>query len=354
MSRKRLPAPVLRAGTRLSPRLFSALPAPILGLLVGAREVVVDGNTLDPTLQLFCNGLRLSGVTGIVADEDPLLSRTLMHDTCTGLGGAVRPVGIDNLSIPGPAGPIPVRRYRSAEQGPALVYFHGGGYVLGDLDSYDALCSRICQDAGVQVFSVDYRLAPEHPAPAAVEDCCATYAWIAGHAGELGILEGRIGVGGDSAGGGLAAVVAQWARGADVPAPVLQWLLYPVTELAAQTRSRTLFSDGYVLTGADMDYFHRTYLGGWTVAVTDPRVSPLLADDLSGLPPALVITAGFDPLRDEGDHYAAALRRAGVPVDLHSMGSMTHGFMNFAALGGGVERSVSEVISALRARFGHG
>jgi acetyl esterase len=139
-----------------------------------------------------------------------------------------------------------------------------------------------------------------------------------------------------------------------VPAPLLQCLLYPVTELDAQTRSRTLFSDGYVLSAADMDYFHRTYVGGSGVPASDPKISPLLADDLSGLPPALVVTAGFDPLRDEGEHYAAALQRAGVPVDLRTMGSMTHGFMNFAALGGGVERSVSEVISALRTRFEHG
>ncbi|AQA05997.1 lipase [Mycobacterium sp. MS1601] len=353
MSRRRLPTPVLRASTRVSPALFSVLPSPMIRLLNGVRSVVIDGNTLDPTLQLFLGALRLSGVTGMVSDDDVALSRTLMHDVCTALGGPVRQARVDDLVAPGPAGPVTIRRYRADDSAPALVYFHGGGFALGDLDGYDTVCRRICRDAGAQVFSVDYRLAPEHPAPAAVDDCCAAYAWVVAHADELG-LDGGVAVAGDSAGGALAAGVAQWAAGSDVPAPSLQFLIYPVADLGAHTRSRTLFADGFVLTGHDMDFFRHAYLDGSAMAVTDPRVSPLLAEDLTGLPPALVVTAGFDPLRDEGDQYAAALDAAGVPVDLRRMGSMTHGFLNFAGLGGGVERSVAEMLSALRAHLRRG
>ena len=346
---------MLRTSTRLAPKVFPRLPTAVKRVLSGSRAVVVDGNTLDPTLQLFLAGQRLSGVTGMVTDSDVALSRTIMRDTCINLGGPVLPAVVEHRSVPSPAGPIGVRHYRSEGVAPALVFFHGGGFVMGDLDSYDALCRRICHDAGVQVFSVDYRLAPEHPAPAAVEDCCAAYAWIAAHAAELGVASARIAIGGDSAGGALTAVVAQWARDSGRPRPFLQVLLCPITELNAQTRSRTLFDAGFVLTGHDMDFFHRLYLGpdqgGSSVEPTDPRISPLLATDLAGLPPALVVTAGFDPLRDEGDQYAAALVEAGVPVDLRQMGSMVHGFMNFNGLGGGVSSSVAEVVSALRAQL---
>ncbi|MCV7186274.1 alpha/beta hydrolase [Mycolicibacterium murale] len=353
MSPIRLPLPVLRVGSRVSPALFSALPAPVLRGLSGFRSVVIDGNTLDPRLQLFLASARLTGVTGMVTDGDVPRSRAVMHETCVGLGGPARAVPVQVLSIPGPAAGVAVRHYRAAGATDAVVYFHGGGFALGDLDSYHAVCSRICQDAGVHVFSVDYRLAPEHPAPAAVDDCSAAYAWITAHAAELGIT-GGVAVAGDSAGGALAAVVARWAARSDVPTPSLQFLIYPVTDLAARTRSRTLFGDGFVLTGHDLDFFRRAYLDGSGVAVTDPRVAPLLAHDLTGLPPALVVTAGFDPLRDEGEQYAEALAAAGVPVDLRRMGSMTHGFINFAGLGGAVERHLAELISALRAHLRRG
>lgn len=352
--RRRLPLPVLRASTRVTPVVIPALPGPVKRLLTGFRTVTVDGNTLDPTLQIFLAGLRCSGVPGIVVDDNVALSRTVMRDTCVGLGGPVRQVEVTELSIPGPAGTIPVRHYRPGDTASALVFLHGGGHTLGDLDGYDALCRRLAHDAQTQVFSVDYRLAPEHPAPAAVEDSCAAYTWVTDHAADFGVPADRVAVGGDSAGGGLAAVVAQWAVSNPVPAPALQLLLYPVTDLGAQTRSRTLFADGFVLTGHDMAFFRDCYLAESPLAVTDPRVSPLLADDLSGVAPALVVTAGFDPLRDEGDLYAAALERAGVPVDLRRMGPMVHGFMNFAGLGGGVERSVADITSALRAHLRRG
>jgi acetyl esterase/lipase len=349
--RRRLPVALLRMNAKLTPKLFPRVPTPVKRALSGGRAVVIDGNTLDPTLQLFLAGLRLAGVSGMVTDDDVTLSRAIMRDTCMNRGGPSPPAVVDELSVPGSAGPIGVRRYRTDRAESALVFFHGGGYVMGDLDGYDTLCRRICHDAEVQVFSVDYRLAPEHPAPAAVEDCCAVYDWVAGHAAELGVAADRIAIGGDSAGGALAAVVAQWARDTGRPRPLLQVLLYPITEFDARTRSRTLFAADHVLTSHDMDFFRARYVGGSTLAPTDVRVSPLLAADLSGLAPALVVTAGFDPLRDEGERYAAALAEAGVAVDLRPMGSMTHGFMNFSGLGGGVADSVAEVVSTLRAHL---
>jgi acetyl esterase/lipase len=232
-----------------------------------------------------------------------------------------------------------------------LVFYHGGGWTIGDLDTHDALCRLTCRDAGIHVLSIDYRLAPEHPAPAAVEDAYAAFKWAYEHAGELGALPGRVAVGGDSAGGNLAAVVSQLARDDGGPAPVLQWLIYPRTDFTAQTRSMSLFARGFLLTRRDMDWFEAQYLRGSGVDPTDPRISPLLAESLSGLAPALIAVGGFDPLRDEGESYAAALRAAGTPVDLRYMGSLTHGFANLFQLGGDAAIATSELISALRAHL---
>ena len=260
------------------------------------------------------------------------------------------------MSIPGPAGTIPARHYRPTAGGspaPLLVFFHGGGWVLGDLDSYDSACRLISRDAGVHVLAIDYRLAPEHRAPAAVDDAYAAYRWAREQAVELGADPRRVAVGGDSAGGNLAAVVTRLARDAGDPLPSLQWLIYPATDLRGGTLSRSLFGDGFLLTKHDMDWFQNCYVEGSGLDFSDPLVSPLLAEDLSGLSPALVVTAGFDPLRDEGDQYAVRLREAGVAVDHRQMSSMIHGFINLNVLGGGVARANAEMISALRAHLAH-
>ena len=341
------------AVTSVGAKVIPWIPTPAKRMLSGGRSVVIDGNTLDPTLQLMLAGQRLAGTDGLVVDDDLAASRTQLREMMLNLPGPQIHVTVDDISLPGPAGEIPARHYRpaSGDAAPLLVFYHGGGWTIGDLDIYDVLCRLTCRDAGIHVLSIDYRLAPEHPAPAALEDAYAAFEWAYEHAAELGAIGGQVAVGGDSAGGNLAAIVCQLARDAGGPAPVLQWLIYPRTDFSAQTRSLSLFARGFLLTKRDMDWFESQYLRASGLDKADPRVSPLLAESLAGLAPALIAVAGFDPLRDEGESYAEALRAAGTPVDLRSMGSLTHGFANLFPLGGGSAAATNELISALRAHL---
>jgi acetyl esterase/lipase len=341
------------AATTVGLKVIPWVPTRAKRLLSGGRAITIDGNTLDPTLQLALAGLRTFGLNGLVLGEDAAASRAQMREMTLGFAGPQIHVGVSEVSIPGPAGPIPARHYRPATSDPAplVVFYHGGGWVLGDLDTHDPLCRLTCRDAGVHVLSIDYRLAPEHPAPAAIDDAYAAFKWAYEHAAALGAIPGKVTVGGDSAGGNLAAVVSQLARDEGGPRPVLQWLIYPRTDFTAQTRSLSLFANGFLLTRADIDWFTAQYLGGADVEPADPRVSPLLADTLSDLPPALIATAGFDPLRDEGESYAAALSAAGTHVDLRTLRSMTHGFASLFPLGGGSALATTELVSALRAHL---
>ncbi|HYX99837.1 MAG TPA: alpha/beta hydrolase [Mycobacterium sp.] len=341
------------AATKLGVKVIPWVPTRAVRLLTGGRSVTIDGNTLDPTLQLMLSAQHAMGIEGLAVGEDVAASRALLRETLMGFAGPQVHVGVSDLSIPGPGGQIPARHYRpaAAKPTPLLVFYHGGGWTIGDLDTHDALCRLTCRDADVHVLSVDYRLAPEHPAPAAVDDAYAAFKWACEHAEELGAIPDKIVVGGDSAGGNLAAVVSQLTRDDEGGKPVLQWLIYPRTDFTAKTRSLSLFAEGFLLTKADMDWFEAQYLDGSGIELTDPRISPLLADSLAGLPPALIATAGFDPLRDEGDCYAAALHEAGTPVDRRSMRSLTHGFANLFPLGGGSALATTELISALRAHL---
>jgi acetyl esterase len=344
-----------KAASAAGLKVIPWVPTRAKRLLSGGRAVTIDGNTLDPTLQLALAGMRAFGMTGLMVGQDVAASRAQMREMTQGFGGPLIHVGVTELSIPGPAGAIRARHYRptTPDPGPLLVFYHGGGWVLGDLDTHDPLCRLTCRDADVHVLSIDYRLAPEHPAPAAVDDAYAAFKWACEHAAELGAIPGKVAVGGDSAGGNLAAIVSQLARDDDPqgPQPVLQWLIYPRTDFTAQTRSLSLFAEGFLLTKADIDWFEAHYVDGSGLDPADPRISPLLAESLAGLPPALIATAGFDPLRDEGDSYAAALSAAGTHVDLRSMGSLTHGFASLFPLGGGSALATAELVSALRAHL---
>jgi acetyl esterase len=343
--------------TTAGAKVIPWIPTAAQRTLVRGRAVMIDGNTLDPTLQLMLTGQRVVGIDGMVIDDDAAASRAQLREGLLSFSGPQIHVEVDEIKLPGPGGEIAARHYRppNGAAAPLLVFYHGGGWTIGDLDTAEALCRLTCRDAGIHVLSIDYRLAPEHVAPAAVEDAYAAFIWAYEHAGELGAIPGRVAVGGDSAGGNLAAVVCQLARddaqNTGGPAPVLQWLIYPRTDLTAQTRSLSLFARGFVLTKRDMDWFESQYLRRSDLDRADPRVSPLLAESLSGLAPALIAVAGFDPLRDEGESYATALRDAGTAVDLRCMGSLTHGFANLFPLGGGSAAATSELISALRAHL---
>ena len=261
--------------------------------------------------------------------------------------GAVR-----DVSAEGPLGAIPLRVYRpvgvpDSTRLPVLVFFHGGGWVIGNIESHDVACRQVTAEAGISVISVDYRLAPEHKFPAPVDDAWAATRWIVAHADELGVDGRRLAVGGDSAGGNLAAVVALLARDAGGPKIALQVLTYPVTDLGAETKSYADLADGYMLTRDSMRWFRAQYLAKEEDAL-DWRVSPIRAASLAGVAPALVITAGFDPLRDEGEAYACRLREAGVSVDAVCFGGMIHGFVPMGRLIDTAFRGVTLIAGALR------
>jgi acetyl esterase len=228
-----------------------------------------------------------------------------------------------------------------------LVYFHGGGWVIGSIETHDALCRELTMEAGVVVVSVEYRLAPEHKFPAAADDAYAAVRWVAQHAAELGIDPARIGVGGDSAGGNLAAVVALQARDLGGPPLALQLLIYPITCDDLGTPSYVENAEGYMLTRADMAWFWSQYLSD-PAQGDDPRVSPLRAGDLSGLPPAFILTAEYDPLRDEAEAYAARLEQAGVPVRMRRYDGMIHGFLRRLTLLDQGRVALDEVAKGIR------
>ncbi|HEY0630882.1 MAG TPA: alpha/beta hydrolase [Thermoleophilaceae bacterium] len=237
-------------------------------------------------------------------------------------------------------GPVPMRIYRTSGDATAtLMFIHGGGFVIGDLDSYDAQCRILCARAGVTVVSVDYRLAPEHPFPAGVEDALAAFDWVVEHEA------GPIVVGGDSAGGNLSTVTAQARRDSGIAA---QLLIYPAADLANEYPSMEENGKGLFLTRDDMDWFHHHYLGEDEAARSDPRASPLLADDLSGLPPALVYTAQYDPLRDAGDAYAEALAAAGVKVIHRCFEGLVHGFFGLGPLSQAAQAAIDQICDDLR------
>lgn len=255
----------------------------------------------------------------------------------------------------GPAGPMAIRLFRglgtpAGTPLPGLVYFHGGGWVIGDLDTHDIVCRQIANAAGCVVLSVDYRLGPEHKFPAAVEDCIAATAWVSRHAAEVAVDAARLAVGGDSAGGNLAAVVALDARDRGGPAIALQVLIYPGTDMSMRHDSHRRYGEGLFLTRPMIIWFREHYLRT-PADREDWRASPLLATDFSRLPPAVVITAGFDPLVDEGEDYAQRLIEAGIPVSVRRFPGQIHGFITMGRMIPDAYAAVEEVALAIRTRL---
>jgi acetyl esterase/lipase len=259
----------------------------------------------------------------------PAEARRQMEETARSRRAEPLPVGrIEERTMPGPAGPIPLRLYRPDASGPApaIVYFHGGGHVIGSLDTHDLIARNLCSGAEALVVSVDYRMGPEHKFPAAVEDSWAALDWTHRNAASLGADPDRLGVHGDSAGANLAAVVALMARDKGAPSLRLQSLVYPVADYTLSAPSYETFATGYgVLTRDAMVWFQGHYLGSPADA-EDWRASPIKAASLAGAAPAIVVTAECDVLHDDGQNYAEALRRAGVPVEYREFPGMIHGF----------------------------
>jgi len=332
---------------------LDALPPGLKLRLSGKPPVVIDGQTLAPEVQLVLAvlGRREEPPLETMSPADAREARRRLTAV---FGGKPLPVGaVQDVEI-GAAAPLRARHYAPPESGgphPLLVFYHGGGFLYGDLDTHDGVCRILCRHAGAHVLAIDYRLAPEHPFPAAVDDARAALRWAFANAERLGADRSRVGVGGDSAGGNLAAVVSQLAARDGGPAPVVQLLIYPATDFTVRRRSRDLFGEGFLLTDAEMNWFEDQYLGAERAGANDPRASPLLAEDLSGLAPAFVVTAAFDPLRDEGEAYVEALRAAGTPATLRRFPGFIHGFINGAGVSRSSRDAVVEIAGATRAMF---
>jgi acetyl esterase len=284
-------------------------------------------------------GAMVARATGPVAAMTPVRREALRAQSAPRLvtaflnGVRARGVTTTDCAVPTPDGPVRIRVYRPPgwtpeSRLPVVVAFHGGGWVFGNLDSADWLCSQVAARVGAVVVAVAYRLAPEHPAPAAHRDACAVTAWVAEHAAELGARSDRLAVLGESSGATLAATVALAARDLGGPSIRLQVLLYPITDLTLSSRSIAQLPDEPILRSADLHAYVRLYLGG-TADGADPYVSPLLAREHRGLPPALVMTADHDPLRDDGRRYVQRLAAAGVPVQHLEYADSPHGFFSF-------------------------
>lgn len=270
---------------------------------------------------------------------------------------AAEPVDhVEDLAIPGPGGPIPARRYRGKNTAklaplPAVVWFHGGGWTFGDLDTHDCVCRELADDVRGEVFAIDYRLAPEHRFPAAFDDALAATQWIAANAQALGLHPERIAVAGDSAGGNLAAAVAIHARDAGGPRIAMQALVYPALDFSFASASYARLGTGYMLTRQSMEWYRSIYLRD-AADRSDWRASPLACPDLTGLPEAYMITAGFDPLRDEGLAYAERLHAAGVRMTHECFQGMIHGFITMGGRVAAASHAIYRIAQHLRIGFG--
>lgn len=306
---------------------------------------------LNPQFKALLDQMAAAGGKPLI--ELPVAEARAMYRAMQPVAPQIEVAAVADRRIPGPAGDIPVRIYTPAGRGPfpILMNFHGGGWVIGDLDTADAQCRDLCRLAGCVVVSVDYRLAPEYPFPAAADDCYAATQWAAANAAAINGDPRRLAVGGDSAGGNLAAVVSLMARDRKGPAIAFQLLVYPVTNADYGTASYRENADGYLLTRASMEWFWNHYCPT-DAAKANPYASPARASSLANLPPALVLTAEFDPLRDEGEAYAAALRKAGVSAECVRYDGLIHGFFAMSHVVPAGRPGMEKAAATLRRVFG--
>ena len=340
----RIPVSVERAAARG----FLSLPPRVLRRIVGPERHSPDGLTLDLQLQALLWLIAFTKVPAM-SGGDVAIARASLDRGAPTLDLITPDVAVYDRTVPGAVGPRRARVYVPASapssDAPGLVFFHGGGWVVGSIESHDRLCRALAHRAALVVVSVDYRLAPEHPFPAAPDDAIAATRWVLENAALLGMDPARIAVGGDSAGGNLSAVVALALRD-DARRPAFQVLIYPATDLTRALPSHALFRDSFFLSKAAGDWYLGHYLPEPADA-TKPLASPLFVADLSRLPPALVITAGFDPLRDEGKAYADRMREAGVDVEYVFVEGQMHGFLVM----GGALRDGARTVDLVAARL---
>lgn len=339
------PIALRRLAGRALAGLF-ALPDPLLRVLAGGLPIPAAGLEADAWMLA-----RLSERARLPAGELPVAEMRARFELLTAVFSPLpyQDVASRDLLLAGPAGEIPARLYTppmAPARGPLLVYFHGGGWVQGSVASHDRACRQLCALSGVRIVSVEYRLAPEHPFPAAADDALAAYAAVAERYEELGADPERLALGGDSAGGNLAAVTAQGAcADSELPRPVYQLLLYPALDMSRERESRRLFGERFLLTEQSMKWYEKQYVPDPDQR-SDPRVSPLLGAELASLPPAYIATSLADPLRDEGEAYARRLSELGVRVALQRH-PVLHGFFN-QTLTRSARIAVASVAGALR------
>jgi acetyl esterase len=336
-------------------RVVFGLPRPLKRALAG-RTIWLDGQELDLDLQLFGRLDRLSSGDGGTIDRATLAEQRRQADLAADLvaDSLLDDIETRDLEVPGEIGPLRARLYvppAVPETRSLVLYFHGGGFVMGSVASTDPLCRLLAAQSGVRVLSVDYRLAPEDPYPAALEDALAAFRAVQADAASFGADPGLIAVGGDSAGANLALVVAHQQAVLGGPVPAFALALYPVTDVERTGGSRKLFATGFGLTAELLQELERMYLPDG-VPTDDTRGALLRADDLSGMPPVYLATAGFDPLRDEGEELAARLREAGVPVVARRFPGLVHGYASFTALSAAARDATLDAASALRAGLG--
>lgn len=339
------------ATQRLILRKVLSLPAPVLRLMSGGGVVYQGGRTLDPRLQfLAAQAAKAPPMTTLSPEE---ARRASAQGVATMAGDPEPGVATEPLTIAGPGGAIPARAYRPDTQdaaAPLMVFAHFGGGVIGDLETSNAFCTILAKIARCPVLSVDYRLAPEHRFPAGLEDVLAAYRWGRDNAARFGAPSGRAAIGGDSMGGNFAAIVCQDLKRAGEPQPALQLLIYPCVDVASETASMATYADAFPLSSAMMDWFVGHYMGPGDNPA-DPRLSPIKAEDMTSLAPAIVITAGFDPLVDQGEAYARRLKEAQDHVVYRCYDGLAHGFTAFTGAVPDADVACREIAGLVREGF---
>lgn len=313
-------------------KTFLKLPPNWLVKMSGGKPVEIGGRVLDPYLQFIAHG---AAKQPPLSEADPVSARKASAEALAMLGGEIEPgVTFEDFTLVAPGRSIPVRLYKPDEQNPAIpmmVYMHMGGGVIGDLDICHTFCSILASMVGAPILSVDYRLAPEHQFPAGLEDCIFAYEWALKNAETYGAPAGRAAIGGDSMGGNFTAIISQEMKRQHKPLPDLQLMIYPATDIVSTLPSRETYGETYPLSTDTMNWFMGHYLPDGQ-DTEDVRISPAFETRLDGLPPTILVTAGFDPLCDEGEAYAKQLKAAGVPTKFKCYDSLAHGFTAFTSV----------------------